>query len=130
MILSISSGIDSFVQFITVLILFIFVLVITYITTRCIANVEKNKIKTGNIELLEAVRLSGSKYIQIVKVGDKFFCVAICKDNVTLLGEIDGQELVLKDDNAFSEMKFREVFEKIKKKALQKPKAVHSMLKI
>ena len=119
MILSISSGIDSFVQFITVLILFIFVLVITYITTRCIANVEKNKIKTGNIELLEAVRLSGSKYIQIVKVGDKFFCVAICKDNVTLLGEIDGQELVLKDDNAFSGMKFREVFEKIKKKSLQ-----------
>jgi len=122
MILTISSGIDSFVQFITVLILFLFVLVITYFATRYIAKIEKNKIGTGNIELLETSRISSSKYIQIVKVGNKHFCIAVCKDTVTLLGEVDGQELVFREDNEFADVKFQDVFEKIRQKALKNKK--------
>ena len=122
MILTISSGIDSFVQFITVLVLFIFVLVVTYVTTRYIARVEKNKIKTGNIELVEAAQLANNKYLQLVKVGNKFFCVAVCKDTVTLLGEIDGQELILQEDDADSALEFSEIFEKVKQKALKNKK--------
>ena len=122
MILTISSGIDSFVQFITVLVLFVFVLVVTYVTTRYIARVEKNKIKTGNIELVEAAQLANNKYLQLVKVGNKFFCVAVCKDTVTLLGEIDGQELILQEDDADSALEFSEIFEKVKQKALKNKK--------
>ena len=122
MILTISSGIDSFVQFITVLILFLFVLVITYFATRYIAKIEKNKIGTGNIELLETSRISSSKYIQIVKVGNKHFCIAVCKDTVTLLGEVDGQELVFREDNECADVKFQDVFEKIRQKALKNKK--------
>ena len=122
MILTISSGIDSFVQFITVLVLFVFVLVVTYVTTRYIARVEKNKIKTGNIELVEAAKLANNKYLQLVKVGNKFFCVAVCKDTVTLLGEIDGQELILQEDDADSALEFSQIFEKVKQKALKNKK--------
>lgn len=118
MILSISAGIDSFVQLITVLILFLFVLVITYITTRYIARIEKNRIKTGNIELLETSRISNGKYIQIVKIGSRFFCIAVCKDTVTLLGEVEGQELVFRDINENADINFREILEKMKQNTL------------
>lgn len=99
MILTISSGIDSFVQFITVLLLFVFVLGITYFSTKFIAKIEKRKIGTANIELVETSRISKSKYLQIVRVGNKFFCIAVCKDTVTLLGEVDENELVFWQDN-------------------------------
>ena len=122
MILAISSGIDSFVQFITVLILFVFVLGITYVSTRYIARIEKNKIKTGNIELVEATRLSANKYLQIVKIGSKFFCIAVCKDTITLIGEVNGQELILNENDVDSELNFLEIFERIKKKALENKK--------
>lgn len=118
MILSISAGINSFVQLITVLILFLFVLVITGVTTRYIAKIEKNKIKAGNIEILETSRISGNKYLQIVKIGNKFFCIAVCKDTVTLLGEVEGQELDFQNINENADIHFREVLEKMKQKTL------------
>lgn len=122
MILTISSGIDSFVQFITVLILFLFVLVVTYFSTRYIAKIEKNKIGSGNIELVETSRISNSKYLQIVKVGSKYFCIAVCKDTVTMLGEVNGQELVFHENNEIANMNFQDIFEKIRQKTLENKK--------
>ena len=122
MILTISSGIDSFVQFLTVLILFVFVLGITYFSTKYIAKVEKNKIGTTNIELIETSRISNSKYLQIVKIGSKYFCIAVCKDTVTLLGEVNGQELVFREDNEIANIGFQEILEKVKQKTLDNKK--------
>ena len=118
MLLAKTTGIDSFVQFMTVLILFLFVLGITWVVTQYIAKFEKNRIRTSNIELVESFRLSPNKYLQIVKVGNKCFCIAVCKDNITYLGEVDGQELLLPENNENANLKFQEVLEKIKQKTL------------
>ena len=49
MLLTQGSGVESFVQFMTVLILFCIVLGVTYVTTRYIANFQKLKQEGGNI---------------------------------------------------------------------------------
>lgn len=54
---------------------------------------QKNKMLGSNIKILETFRLSNNKLLEIIKTGDKCFLIAICKDTVTLLGEVDENTL-------------------------------------
>ena len=99
MLLSMTTGLESIIQLITVLLLFAFVLVITWFSTRYLAGVQKDRYKTGNMDLIETLRISNNKYMQIVRVGNKYFCMAVCKDTVTMLGEIRKEELVFDESN-------------------------------
>ena len=116
MLLTVSDGINSFAQFLTVLIIFLFVLAITYITTKYIAKIEKNRIVTGNMELIEALRISPNKYLQIVKVANKYLCIAVCKDTVTMLVELEESEIQLIESGEKS-VNFHSVFERMKKRS-------------
>ena len=89
MLLSLGDPVSSSAQFITVLLIFLFVVAITYFTTRYIAGYQKNLIRTGNMELVESLRISNNKYLQIVKTGNKYLVIAVCKDTVTFLTELE-----------------------------------------
>ena len=118
MLLSVTSGLESVLQFITVFVIFIFVLGITYISTRYIVGIQKEQYKTGNMELIETLRISNNKYLQIVRAGNKFFCMAVCKDTVTMLGEIQKEELVFHENNVNAGIDFQKILEKMKHKQL------------
>lgn len=122
MLLSITSGIDSVVQFFTVLLIFVFVLGVAYYTTRYMAGIQKNNYKTGNMELIETLRISNNKYLQIVRAADKYFCIAVCKDTVTMLGEIQKEEMVFYENSVNANMTFQDILEKIKQKQLDNRK--------
>jgi len=85
MLLTVSNGMNSFLQFCTVLLIFLFVLAVTWAATKWIANFQGTKIGWTNIEVVETYRLSASKYIQIIRTGEKYLAVAVCKDTVTML---------------------------------------------
>jgi len=93
---------ESIIQFITVLIIFIFVLVITYFTTVWIGNYQKVRNKGVNIELLEAQRLNQSQYIQIVRIGERYYALGVSKDSVVSLCEIPKEELELEENTGGS----------------------------
>ena len=116
MLLSIQSGIDSVVQFMTVLIMFVFVLGIAYFTTRYIAKIQKGQMSNKNMELIDTLRISNNKCLQIVRVGERYYCMAVCKDTVTLLGEIQKEELVFYENDASAGMDFHAVLEEFKQK--------------
>ena len=116
MLLSIQSGIDSVVQFMTVLIMFVFVLGITYVTTRYIAKLQKGQMSNKNMELIDTLRISNNKYLQIVRVGERYYCMAVCKDTVTLLGEIQKEELFFNENDASAGMDFQAILEGFKQK--------------
>lgn len=88
-----TSSLDSAVQFITVILIFIFILVLTYYTTKLAGGYQKKHLSQGNIKIVESMRLSNNKYLQIVSIGEKYFAIAVCKDTITYLGEIDGDSL-------------------------------------
>lgn len=115
MFLTVSAAVNSIAQFITVLLIFLFVLVITYFTTRYIASIEKKRMVTGNMELLDALRISNNKYLQIVKVGSKYLCLAVCKDTVTMLVELE-QEDIKEIEPEIKPVDFQTILEKVKKK--------------
>lgn len=107
--------IDSAAQFITVFILFIVVLVITAFTTRWIAGYQKQQNIIGNIEVIDTQRIANGKYIQIIRVGDKYIAVAVCKDTVTMLTEVDKEQIRLNETGSVSAAGFGELFDKVKK---------------
>ena len=115
MMLVMTNTSDSYVQFITVLVIFVLVLGVTALTTKWIANYQKQQNVNCNIEVIETTRIANSKYIQIVRIGDTYKAVAVCKDTVTLLGEVPKEQL-REMKNGQTGMNFRELFDRAMKK--------------
>lgn len=106
---------EMVVQFITVLLIFIFVLAVTYFSTRYIAQFQKQKMETGNLEVLEMTRIGNNKYLQIVKAGDKYLLIALSKDTVTMLTELSGESLSHSAaTDAMAPLDFKAILEKSK----------------
>ncbi len=85
---------ESFFQLIVVLIIFVGVLVLTYYTTKWIANYQKGRTRGRNLEIVETLPISTSKYIQLVKVGkSSYFLIGVGKDEITSLGRVEEDDL-------------------------------------
>lgn len=115
---ALSDRADSYVQFMTVLILFVFVLAITAFVTRWIGGYQKSRSAGANMELIESLRLSNNKYVQIVRVGRKYLAVAVCKDTVTMLTEVPEEDLNFPEGSLGSASTFRDVLAKIQKERI------------
>ena len=57
---------NSVAQFISVTVIFLVVLAVTYFTTRWIGSYQKKQISCGNIKIVESLRLSGNKILEVV----------------------------------------------------------------
>lgn len=106
---------DSYAQLLAVLIIFVLVLGLTAFTTRWIANYQKQQNGNSNIEVLDTARIANNKYIQIIRVGETYMVIAVCKDTVTMLGQVPREQL--KNISEMQKSKnFRELFENAMKK--------------
>ncbi len=106
-------GADSYLQFISILIIFIGVLIATYYVTKWIANYQKGNESGRNIDIVETCRISTSKYVQIVRIGKRYVAIAVSKDDITNLGDVPEEDLELSKPETES-LGFKDVFEKIK----------------
>lgn len=105
---------DAAAQFFTVLIIFIAVLALTYYTTKWTASYQKGRLSSKNIEVIETFKLTTNKYIQIIRTGQKYLVIALCKDTVTVLTELEEaeiQRLEATDGNGF---RFQDILDKAK----------------
>ena len=114
MLLMITTRADSYMQFITVLILFVLILAVTYLVTRWIAKVQKDKIGVGNLEVIETCRITPNKYIQIVRAGEKYLVIGIGKDEVHMLAELSEDELALQEEIQEQPMSFAGILDRVK----------------
>lgn len=106
---------DGYAQFIAVLIVFILVLGVTAATTKWIANYQKQQSANCNVEIVETTRISNNKYIQIIRVGETYMAIAVCKDTVTMLGEVPKEQLKEMPHGQVG-MNFKELLERTIKK--------------
>lgn len=114
------SRISSFVQFIVVLLLFSAVLALTYLTTRYIAGLQKSQQAGSNITVIETSRIAPNKYVQIIRLGETYIAVAVCKDTVTKLAELSQEELVFPEQRETGISDFAQILEKVKQKKQKK----------
>lgn len=86
---------QNVLQFITLLLVFVIVLAATYFTTRWIANYQKGTSVSGNIEIIEVRRITNTKSIEIIRIGEEYFALAIGKDEINLIGRLNKEQLNL-----------------------------------
>ena len=77
------------------------------------ANYQKGTSTSKNIEIIDTCKISTNKYIQIVRIGDRHVALGITNDQITNLGDVNGDSLSLKmnDEETIS---FKDVLDKIK----------------
>ena len=105
---------SSFLQFILMLVIFVAVLAATYFFTRWMASYQKERQSSGNIEVVETVRLSTTKYIQIVRIGQKYMAIGVGKDEITNLGEVSREDLIFREEDSENNINFKDILEKFK----------------
>lgn len=115
-----TSSFESFVQLISVLVIFVFVLIITYITTRWMAGFQKSRSFNKNLKIIETIAVGNNKMISIVAVGKKYIAVSVGKDDVHFLAEIKEDELkdlsfLDEPDKESAKESFANILEKLKK---------------
>ena len=84
---------ESFTQFLTVILVFLLVLALTYFTTRFVGNYQKARSVNRNFEVIETYRITNGKYLQIVKIGEKYMVIGIGKDNITSICELSADDI-------------------------------------
>ncbi len=120
-----TSGFDSFIQLLGVPLIFIFVLAITYFTTKWIVGYQKSRSFNKNLRIVETLRLTQNKYIQIIEAGEVYLVIGVGKDEITMLTTLTKEQLhdldtyeVIKQTEAGEN--FQEILKKKSKNARQR----------
>ena len=114
------SGFESFGRLMGTLLIFLFVLILVYFTTRWIANYQKGQGQNRNLRIIETIRITNNKYIQIVEAGTEYLVIGIGKDEVHFLTKLTKDQLkALPEEQKTSSTvvtgeSFQEIFGKLK----------------
>lgn len=119
--LLLSSSLDSFFKLISSILIFIFVVAITYFTTYWMAGFQKKKSTSKNLKVIETVNVGSNKFISIVEAGTEYLVVSIGKEEVRLLTKLTKEQLT---DLSFEtdinpvvpQESFQQILDKIKDK--------------
>lgn len=111
---------ESFIQLLGVLLIFVFVLAITYFATRWMAGVQKSRTNNKNLKIIESISVGNNKFISIVKAGALYLVISVGKDEVHLLTELKEDQLsdlsFLSELSTNNNVSFQEVLTKFKDK--------------
>lgn len=110
---------ESLLSLLGVFIIFLITLAAAYFTTKWIG--KSNLLQSGNrnIKIIETFRLSQTKTIHIVKIGDKYIAIGVSKEHMEFLTELTKEELNLlseTENKTGGGIDFKEVLAKFQKK--------------
>jgi flagellar biogenesis protein FliO len=54
------------------------------------------KLSNGNIKVIESVAIAPGKLLQLIKVGQQIFLIAVTKETIVYLKEIDSNSIEIK----------------------------------
>lgn len=108
-----SSG-DSALQLVGLVLLLIFILIAAYYTSRFVGGIKLGQLKNSNFQLIDSYRISPNKVMQIVKVGNKIVVIAIGKDTVNYITELDESEVTIKESVMIEKPDFKKIFDKLR----------------
>ena len=114
-----TSTLASLFKLIALLIVFILILVASYYATKWYAKTGMLNNRTQNIHIVESFAMGPGKQICILRLGEKYIAVAVCKDQIVYLTEIPEEQLSLelpKPENG----NFKDVFGKMLKQQFQR----------
>ena len=126
LLVSLSASMESFLQLISALLIFVFVLLITYFTARWVGSYQKVRMKSKNLQIIESVSVGNNKTICLLKAGTEYLVVAVGKDEIHTLTVLKEEQLTdvsfLQEgiDTVVSGESFQEIFGQLKEKMSKK----------
>ncbi len=105
---------DSFIQMLGLVILLIVILIAAYYTTKFIGGMKQGQLSRSNFQVIDAYRISPNKVIQIVKIANKYIVLAIGKDSINYITELDESEISLKTEQEKEPQSFTQILERLK----------------
>ena len=115
-VMAVSPTLNSILQFITLMIVFVLILLATYWTTRFVGNYQKITGRATNFEVIETYRVTSNKYLQIIRTGSRYLVISVCKDDIRVMTELSKEEIVIPPP--MEAPSFSEIMEKVKKNKL------------
>ena len=76
-------------QLLVLLLILAFVLFLAYYTSKLTAKFQNNLTKGQSMSVVETIRLQDGKFLQIVKVSDRYIVLGIGKEEITYICELD-----------------------------------------
>ena len=86
-------GIKSILKLIGLIILCILIIAASYFTTKFVGKRQIQGGSKSNFKSVDVFRITPNKYLQIVEVGKRYFCIAVTKESVTLISELSEDDL-------------------------------------
>ncbi len=115
---------DDFLELIGVLLIFVFVLAITYLGSKWMAGYQKVHMKSKNLQIIETVAAGNNKMICLVKAGTEYLVVAVGKDEIHPLATLTEEQLIdlsfKAEGTTRKEETFQEVFGQLKDRLSKK----------
>lgn len=110
------NSVDNFLQLIMLVIVFFVIMIVAYFVTRWIGSMSNIEGNHKNIRVIEGCRVGQNKFVQIVKVGSRYFVLGIGKDEISCIGEVKEEEIMISEDTIKPLPDFNQIFTKIKEK--------------
>lgn len=114
------SSLESFLQLLGVSILFVFVLLVTYFTTKFVGGVKLNQYKNSNFKVIETYKITQNKFLQLIQIGNRFFAISVSKDDIRLIAEINEGDIDLTNAGKMQVTNFSDILSQITKKQKEK----------
>ncbi len=91
--LMLSASIESFLKLMVTLLIFVFVLFITYLTAKWVGGYQKVRMKSKNLQMLETIPAGANKMISLVRAGSVYLVLSIGKDEIHPLATLTEDQL-------------------------------------
>ena len=118
MLATAQNSMQSLFELLGLILIFVIVLVVCYYTTRFVAGRQLVQKKIGNFEVVETFAISQNKYLQLIRMGNKYVVISIAKDSIAYITELDENEVCQIQKNAtLSGKNFKEILSGLTKKS-------------
>ena len=116
-----SSSLKSFVELIGTLLIFLFVVIICYLTTRWMGGIQKTRGNNKNLKVIESISLGNNKVLCLVEAGKKYLVIAVGKDEINFMAELNREDLKdfsfeNNEGKTLGKESFQEIFDNLKEK--------------
>ena len=106
----------DWLQLVGLVFILIIILFAAYYTSRLVGKFSLGQLKNSNFQVIDTYRISPNKFLQIVKVSNKFIVLSVSKDNIQFITELEESEVFIRDINNKENLSFKQIFDKIRNK--------------
>lgn len=111
-----SSFIDNTLQLFGLILMFCFVLAATYLTSKFVGRFKLGQLRNKNFKVIEVYKVAPNKFLQLIKMGNKYVVVSIGKDEIHFITELAEEDVILPIEDEQQGMKFSDFIAKVQGK--------------